>query len=95
MRLIYNIFLLFLVLIGLSFASLNAQTIHFNYYFGEINIQLSLLLVLVLAIGILIGIGASLVSWVILKHENFKLKIKLKTVSNDRVIKQDIFLAEK
>ncbi len=95
MRLIYNIFLLFLVLIGLSFASLNAQTIHFNYYFGEIDIQLSLLLVLILGIGILIGISASLVSWMMLKHENFKLKIKLKTLDNGKVVKQDIFLAEK
>ncbi len=92
---IYNIFLLFLVLTGLSFAALNAQIVHFNYFWGEIDIRLSLLLVVVLALGVLIGLASSLISWLVLKHENFKLKLKIKAIVNNSAKQADIFPFEK
>jgi putative membrane protein len=48
------------IVIGVSFAGLNADSVNFNYYIGSIDIPLSLLLALAFAVGGFLGVIASL-----------------------------------
>ncbi|MBL4852182.1 MAG: LapA family protein [Gammaproteobacteria bacterium] len=60
MRILSLALLLIVLLLGLSFAVLNADSISINYYLGEQEIPLSVALVLALVLGALLGILASL-----------------------------------
>ncbi len=60
MRILSLAILLIVLLLGLSFAVLNADSISINYYLGEQEIPLSIALVLALVLGALLGILASL-----------------------------------
>lgn len=82
MRIITYLFILVVILFGISFAVLNLESVTVNYYFGQSSLPLSLLLVLVFALGCLIGM---LVGFLLL------LKQKLKTYR----IRQRLKLAEK
>lgn len=55
MRIIGFIVILLIILVGVSFAMLNSQAVHFNYYIGEHDIALSLLLAATLLVGIILG----------------------------------------
>ncbi len=58
-RLIGFLFVVILVVIGLSFAVLNSQTVSLNYYFGQHDIPLSMIVVLALAAGALAAVVVS------------------------------------
>jgi len=60
LRILSLAILLIVLLLGLSFAVLNADSISINYYLGEQEIPLSVALVLALVLGALLGILASL-----------------------------------
>jgi putative membrane protein len=77
-KIISYIFLLLLLLLGLSFAALNADPIAINYYLGKSEIPLSLLLIYALGIGILLGLLSTLIPLLKLKKENHSLKKTLK-----------------
>jgi putative membrane protein len=77
-RLISYIVFLIILLIGVSFAALNAEPVSVNYYIGTDHIALSLLLVYVLGVGILLGVLALLFPLLRLKKENHSLKNTLK-----------------
>ena len=55
MRLLSFIILLFVALLSLSFALLNASPVPFNYYIGSKTLPLSLLLVGAFILGIVFG----------------------------------------
>lgn len=90
MRIISYIFLLIVVVFGVTFAALNAESITVNYYFSQSTLPLSLLLVLVFALGCLLGIVVGL--WLLLraKVRNYKLRQRLtlaeKEIENLRAI---------
>ena len=52
--------LIVIVVIGLSFAVLNAEPVSLNYYFGYRDIPLSMVVVLSLAVGAVIGVLVSI-----------------------------------
>ncbi|MCL5261247.1 MAG: LapA family protein [Gammaproteobacteria bacterium] len=83
MRIISYFLLLVVVLIGLSFASLNSNFVTFNYYFGAKSWPISLLLVYAFAGGVIIGFIVALFSWVKLKTENRRLKSRLKNIEKE------------
>lgn len=90
MRIISSIFMLLIVLVGVSFACLNAQDVAINLYLTQLKLPLSLLLVLVLGLGMLVGyliIGFKVLR---LKRENSRLRGKVnlaeKEVENLRAI---------
>lgn len=64
MRIISYIFLTFVILLGFTFACLNAEDVNINYYIGTSLLPLSLLLVITLIVGMLIGFLLTL-SWAI------------------------------
>lgn len=90
MRIFSYLILLIIMLIGLTFASLNSAIVTFNYYLGSKAIALSLLLVLAFGAGIFLGLLVAVFSWIRLKSSNFRLKSRLniaeKEVKNLRSI---------
>lgn len=55
MRIITILFFVLVLLLGISFACLNADLVEINYYIGTARFPLSLLLVMALAIGACVG----------------------------------------
>jgi lipopolysaccharide assembly protein A len=90
LRIISYIFILLIILLGVSFASLNSQVVDFNYYINTQTMPLSVLLAGTFTIGCLIGIVVCL--WMIIKiklnnyHLNQRLKLAEKEIENLRAI---------
>jgi putative membrane protein len=70
--------ILFILLLGVTFAGLNSQEVTINYYVNSTKLPLSLLLVLVLGVGGIIGWLTGFLLWLRLKTENIRLSHKLK-----------------
>ena len=73
-RIFSYVFLLCVLLLGVSFAVLNAESVNVDFYLGKRTIPLSLLLVYTLGIGIFLGLLTPLISLLKLKKENHALK---------------------
>jgi putative membrane protein len=90
MRIVSTIFLVLIILLGVTFATLNSQNVSINYYVGHSNMPLSLLLVLVFGAGCILGV--LVVSWLLIKvkmknhHLRRRLKLAEKEVENLRGI---------
>lgn len=90
MRIVSYLFLLIIVLLGITFATLNSESVAINYYIGHRTMPLSLLLVSVFALGCLLG--ALVTGWPLIKtkiqnrHLRKKLKLAEKEVENLRAI---------
>lgn len=54
-RLVDLVAIIVIVVLGLSFAMLNTEVTHLNYYFGSIRTPLSLLLIAALFLGAVLG----------------------------------------
>ena len=68
-RLVYLSLTLFVIIFGIVFAVLNAESVQLNYYLGAVELPLSLVLVLAMILGAILGIFASL-SFVIGSRRN-------------------------
>ena len=64
MRFIYFACALLVIVLGVVFAVLNAETVQLNYYLGSVDLPLSLVLVLAIIVGALLGIF-SILSFII------------------------------
>lgn len=90
MRIFSYFFLLVIILFGITFASLNSESVTVSYYFGQSTLPLSLLLVLVFALGCLIGMIVGF--WLLIKAKllNYRLRQRLhlaeKEIDNLRAI---------
>ncbi|MGD8673339.1 MAG: LapA family protein [Thiogranum sp.] len=82
-RLIGFLFLVALVVIGLSFAVLNSQPVSLNYYLGYRDIPLSMIVVLSLATGAVIGALVGLGMILRLRAQLAQLRRKLRQVAKD------------
>lgn len=83
MRIIMSAFYVILILIGISFAGLNAASVKINIYFATFQIPVSLLMVLMLAIGVLIGLLLFLSRYLNLKAEHRRIKNQLKLTEKE------------
>lgn len=90
MRLLVILFYLLLILVGVSFAALNASTVEVNLYFTTLSLPISVLTIMLLGIGILIGFTLSIFKYWRLKIFNSKIKKQLelteKEIKNLRTI---------
>lgn len=77
MRIISYLFLLIIILFGITFATLNSEPVTINYYFGQDKIALSLLIVLAFALGCLIAMLVCFLLLVKAKLVNYRLRQKL------------------
>jgi len=82
-RLLGFLLLIGLVVLGLSFAVLNAEPVSLNYYFGYRDIPLSMIVVLSLAAGALIGVLVSMGMILRLKQQAGRLRRKLRTAEKE------------
>lgn len=83
MRVFSYLILLIIILIGLTFASLNSEIVVFNYYVGSKNIALSLLLVCALGAGIFLGLLVAVFPWIKIKRDSMRLRSRLKVVEKE------------
>jgi lipopolysaccharide assembly protein A len=83
MRIISFIIAIILILIGLSFALLNAAPVNLNYYVGTVTLSLSLLLILTLGVGIIIGLLALLAPIFKLKRRNHRLSVRVRQLEQE------------
>ncbi len=79
-RLLGFIFLVVLVVAGISFAVLNSGNVPLNYYFGVIDTPVSLLVVLSLIVGVLISLLVSMGVILRLRHRARKLQKQIDTL---------------
>ena len=82
-RLLGFLLLIVLVVLGLSFAVLNAEPVPLNYYFGYREIPLSMIVVLSLAAGAVIGALVSLGMILRLKQQAARLRRKLRSAEKE------------
>ena len=83
MRILSYLVLLIIMLVGLTFASLNSESVTFNYYLGSKTIALSLLLVFTFGSGILLGLLVAMFSWIRIKSDSLRLKSRLKIAEKE------------
>jgi lipopolysaccharide assembly protein A len=83
MRILSYLVLLVIMLVGLTFASLNANVVSFNYYLGIKEMALSLLLVFAFGLGIILGLLAAFFPWIKAKRDASRLKSRLKVVEKE------------
>ncbi|OGT36230.1 MAG: hypothetical protein A3F11_06715 [Gammaproteobacteria bacterium RIFCSPHIGHO2_12_FULL_37_14] len=90
MRIISYFFLLIIILFGMTFATLNSESVTINYYLSQSTLPLSLLLVFVFAFGCFIGM--IFILWLLMKSKllNYRLRQRLvlaeKEIENLRAI---------
>ena len=83
MRFLQILFWLFVILLVVTFTVLNAHTVTFDYYTGNIQIFLPLLLVLTLFVGILIGVMLMIPALIRTKHRFHKSESALKKAEQE------------
>jgi len=82
-RIVSYIFLLIIVLLGISFATLNSAAVNINYYIGQKAMPLSLLLALVFGIGCFVGLLVAVSVLIKTKLKNYRLKQRLKMAEKE------------
>lgn len=85
MRIISTLVTLLLIILSLTFAFMNAETVTLHYYTGSTRIALPFLLALTLGLGILLGFLASFKSILSLKKKNYQLKHRIKLLEQEAV----------
>ena len=83
MRIITTLFYFLLIILGVSFAALNASPIEVNFYITTMTLPVSLLIILVLGVGIIVGFTILLFRFLRLTAENRKLKSQLKLTEQE------------
>ena len=83
MRVLSYLVLLIIMLVGLTFASLNAKIVTFNYYLDTKEIALSLLLVFAFGSGIILGLLVAFFPWLKAKRDVSRIKSRLKIVEKE------------
>ena len=78
LRLVNILLLITLIVLGLSFAVLNADPVTLNYYFGNKQIPLSMIVVVALATGAVIGVLVSMGILLRQKQQIFQIRRQLK-----------------
>lgn len=77
MKIVFSFFLLLLACVAVLFASLNANAVDFNYFFGKTTISLSILLMATLVAGVLLAWLMYLPWWLLSKHRLRRMDAKL------------------
>lgn len=78
MRIVMLIFYFLLIIVGISFAGLNAESVYVNFYFKTYHMPISVLIILMLGLGVLIGFCLFLCRYWRLRVEHHHLKNQLK-----------------
>jgi len=82
MQIFFYFLLVVTVLLGITFAALNAEPVTLHYYIGVKQLPLSFLLVFSLVFGVLLGWALSFTMFLRARREIFMLKYKLKHMAD-------------
>jgi len=83
MRIIVTLFYLLLVIIGVSFAALNASSVSVNFYFTNFKMPISVLMTIMLGVGMILGFLLFLWRYLRLKAEHRKIKNQLRLTEKE------------
>lgn len=83
MRIITLVSSFIIIILGVTFAFLNATPVIVNYYVGSSEMPLSILLVSVLGIGSMLGLLIGFVAVVKLKFVNMRLRRHLESIERE------------
>ncbi|KTD16142.1 lipopolysaccharide assembly protein LapA domain-containing protein [Legionella jordanis] len=83
MRLFMMIIYLVLILLGVTFAALNASSVVVNFYFSKVTMPIAVLMTIMLGIGLLLGFLLFLYRYWRLKIEYAKLKNQFKLTEKE------------
>lgn len=83
MRILITIFYLFLVLVGVTFAALNASSVQVNFYFTTLKMPISVLMTIMLGVGMALGFLLFLYRYWRLKAEHRKIKNQLRLTEKE------------
>ncbi len=73
-KLVSYFVIVILLILGVTFAVLNATPVKVNYYVATEQVALSLLLAIGFALGVLVGIGVLIMKLLRLRFENGRLR---------------------
>ena len=83
MRLLMLVTYILLILVGVSFAALNASSVQVNFYFKTLSMPISVLMTLMLGVGVLIGFVLFILRYWRLKVECRKMRSQLKLTEKE------------
>lgn len=83
MRILITIFYLVLILIGVSFAALNASSVQVNFYLTTLKMPISVLMTIMLGVGMVLGFLLFMCRYWRLKAENRKIKNQLRLTEKE------------
>ena len=83
MRVLVWLFYVLLILLGASFAALNAGTVQVNLYVTTLSIPIAVLMTGMFGMGLLLGFFLSLLRYWRLKVELIKIKNQLKVSARE------------
>lgn len=83
MRLFMIFIYLLLILLGVSFAALNASSVEVNLYFKTISMPISVLMTLMLGLGLILGFVLFILRYWRLKMEYSKVRSQLKLTEKE------------
>lgn len=89
-KIVLMLFLLFVLLLAISFSVINAHNVQLNYYLGEVELPLSFLIIAALLLGAVLGATAMtktiLKSRVEISRLKKAVKVNEKEIANLRSI---------
>ena len=83
MRILLLVFYILLIIIGVSFAALNASSVEVNLYFNTVSMPISVLMTIMLGLGILIGFLLFLTRYWRVKIDCRKMKNQLRLTEKE------------
>ncbi len=83
MRLFMLFVYLLLIVLGVSFAALNASSVEVNFYFKTISMPVSVLMTITLGIGIMVGLFIFIFRYWRLKVECRKMRNQLRMTEKE------------
>jgi putative membrane protein len=83
MRILMFIVYLLLIIVGVSFAALNASSVQVNFYFTTLSMPISVLIALMMGVGILIGLLLFIFRYWRLKVECRRMRNQLKLTEKE------------
>lgn len=83
MRLLTLLLYLLIILLGVSFAALNASSVQVNFYFKIVNMPVSVLMTVMLGVGLVFGCLIFLGRYWRLKVNYLKIKNQLKLTEKE------------
>ena len=83
MRIMITLFYILLILVGVSFAALNASSVHVNFYFTTLKMPISVLMTIMLGVGMVVGFVLFFCRYWRLKAEHRRIKNQLKLTEKE------------